>query len=266
MTSPLEKYENNWKTSMGAWFPGGKAILRGKNILTELNTLRWVEYLVFGITGKVSSRTARILEAMWSISTSYPDPRLWNNRVVALAGTARSTGALALAGGMAVSEATNYGYKPIKGCIDFLFRLDSELGKGKALGDVVNAELKKTRRVFGYGRPIVDVDERIVPLMEFAKSLGVDNRKYIRLAFDVDQYLRNSRYRYSINGVGVAAGLLADEGVETTELYFMGLPCFIAGMVPCFMDVESKQEGALFPLRVEVINYTGTASVRKWNG
>ena len=46
--------------------------------------------------------------AIWT-HTSYPDARLWNNRVAALAGTARSTGTLGIAAALAVSEAKIYG-------------------------------------------------------------------------------------------------------------------------------------------------------------
>ena len=63
----LEQYEDNWETSMGGWFPGEKVILRGKNVLTELNNDRWLEYLLFGITGKRSPRIARLIEGMWLI-------------------------------------------------------------------------------------------------------------------------------------------------------------------------------------------------------
>ena len=56
------------------------------------------------------------------ISSSYPDPRLWNNRVAAFAGTARSTGHLAVAGAMAVTEASIYGGQPILKVADFLSR------------------------------------------------------------------------------------------------------------------------------------------------
>ena len=93
--SKLEKFEDNWHPSVGGWVPNEKVILRGKDVFTELNNKPWMEYLLFAATGKESPKIARLLEAMWVICTSFPDPRIWNNRVAALAGTARSTGALA---------------------------------------------------------------------------------------------------------------------------------------------------------------------------
>ena len=136
-----EKYEDNWETSMGGWFPGEKVILRGKNVLTELNEYRWLEYLLFGITGRHSPRIARLVEGMWVICTSFPDPRLWNNRIAALAATTRATGVLGSAGALAVSEATIYGLKPIQGVMDFLYRTSEKIEKGALLEDVVKSEV-----------------------------------------------------------------------------------------------------------------------------
>ena len=113
--SKFEKFEDNWQTSMGGWFPGETVVLRGKDVFKDLNNSSWMEYLLFASTGKESPKIARLMEGMWVICSSFPDPRIWNNRVSALAGTARSTGALAAAASVAVTEATIYGLKPIKG-------------------------------------------------------------------------------------------------------------------------------------------------------
>ena len=45
------------------------------------------------------------MHALW-VNTSYPDARIWNNRVAALAGSARSTGNLGVSAALAVSEAS----------------------------------------------------------------------------------------------------------------------------------------------------------------
>jgi len=260
----LKEFEDNWVTDMGAWFPEGRVVLRGKDVLSELNNCRWMEYHVFAITGKESSRLARLIEGIWSISTSFPDPRLWNNRVSALAGTARSTGVLAIAAGVAVSEATIYGLRPIKGAIDFLYRVDRKREQGSSIEELVKAELRRYRAVYGYGRPLVRSDERVAPLMNFAKSLGAGNGKYIKLAFEIEDYLKNSRLKYQMNIAAVAAGLLADEGVLPQEEYYYAALSFVSGMFPCYIDALSKPEGAFFPLRTDRLEFKGLHMERKW--
>ena len=260
----LKHYEDNWETEMGAWFPGERVVLRGKSVLDELSDYRWSEYLLFGITGQYSPKLARLIEGMWLICTSFPDPRLWNNRVAALAATTRSTGVLGSTAGLAVSEATIYGLKPIQGVMDFLYRLDSALESGESLEAFVKAEMRKYRGIYGFGRPVVDQDERARPLMDFARSLGAGEGKYISLAFEVDEYLSNSRYKYRINASGIVAGLLADEGVSTRELYHIATLTFTAGVIPCFIDGLTKPEGSFFPLSISRVSYDGDIHKRTW--
>ena len=109
------------------------------------------------------------MEEMGVICNSVPKPRIWNNRISALAGTARSTGVLAAAASVAVSEATIYGLKPIKGATDFLYRADKRLAEGETLEQIIKAELKQYRSVYGYGRPLVTGDERLETMMDFAR-------------------------------------------------------------------------------------------------
>ena len=262
--SKLEKFEDNWRTSIGGWSPDGEAVLRGKDIFTELNGKPWMEYLLYAVTGRESPKIARLIEAIWVICTSFPDPRIWNNRVSALAGTARSTGALAAGASVAVSEATIYGLKPIKGALDFFLRAQRRIDQGECLEDVVKAELKQFRSVYGYGRPVVNNDERIKPMMEFARSIGCGHGRFVKLAFEVDEYLSGTRLKYRMNGGAICAALLADEGLKPTDIYHMATYTFIAGAMPCYIDAQQKPEGCFFPLRTTRINYKGVEGVRRW--
>lgn len=262
--SKLEKYEDNWQTSMGGWFPGDKVVLRGKNVFTELNNKSWMEYLLFAATGRESAKIAKLLEGMWVICTSFPDPRIWNNRVSALAGTARSTGALAAAASVAVSEATIYGLKPIQGATDFFYRASADIEDGQSIKQVVSEELRKYRSVYGYGRPLVDQDERIKPMMDFALSINCGAGKFVDLAFDIEQYFLQTRLKYKMNIAALCAALLADQGLKPKEFYHMATLAFSAGAMPCFIDAQNREEGCFFPLKHSQINSKGAISPRSW--
>jgi len=266
LTGPerLAAYEDNWQTAMGAWFPGERVVLRGKDVFSELNNNTWMEFFIYGLTGKTSANIAKLLEGVWLISTSYPDPRLWNNRVAALAGTCRSTGVLAAAAGISVSEATIYGLKPIKGAMDFLYRAAEKLELGESLESIIKKELKTYRAVHGYGRPLVSADERVKPLMEYADSLGMADGPYIKLAFEIEQWFKNSRYKYQINIAAVSAALFADCGITPNEKYYMATLSFIAGIYPCYISSLEQPEGSFFPLNTNRINYRGANKPRVW--
>ena len=66
----LKSFEDNWQTEMGAWFPGERVVLRGKDVFTELSQCSWMEYFIYGLTGKTSTKLARLVEGIWLISTN----------------------------------------------------------------------------------------------------------------------------------------------------------------------------------------------------
>ncbi|MGB5097805.1 MAG: hypothetical protein WBN82_07850 [Porticoccaceae bacterium] len=260
----LARSEDNWETAMGAWFPEGRVVLRGKDVLNDLGHRRWMEYLVYAVIGRESPRLARLIEGLWTLGSSYPDPRLWNNRVAALSGTTRSTVNLAVAAGTAVSEATLYGLRTSKGAIDFLYRADRKLKEGQSLSDIIRQELRKYRAIYGFGRPMVSGDERIRPVLEFSRSLGEGDGHYVRLAFRVHEYLKNSKYKYQINMSALAAALMADQGFSPEDFHRLASLSFVGGMLPCYIDAREKLEGTFFPLRTARIDYKG-APERRWN-
>jgi len=238
-------------------------VLRGKDVFTELNDCSWMEYLVYAVTGKESPKLAKAIEGLWLLSTSFPDARLWNNRVAALAGSTRSTGALAISAGIAISEATAYGLKPIKGALDFLYRASEKKDSGETIETIVKEELKTYRNVSGYGRPLTNVDERIKPVLTFLESIESNQGKFVQLAFEIEDYFKSTRYKYRINIAALNAATAADFGLTANEYYYMTTLAFAAGMFPCYIDSRTQLEGMFFPLKVERIN-SKSRTTRQW--
>lgn len=262
----LFEHEDRWVTKMGKWFPGERVVFRGRDLFDDLKGLSWMALLLFGITGRVpDEKQIRLFEGIWVLCTSYPDPRLWNNRVGALAGTVRSTATLGVSAAIAVCEASIYGHRPTIRAMDFLRRTRRSLDQGADLGECVVAELRKYRNIAGYGRPAASKDERIEPLMALADGLGLADGPAVRLAFEIEKVLRDGRWRFRMNVAAVAAGLAADQGLSEHEYYRYSVLCFTAGMFPAYLEGLNKPEGAFFPLRCERIRYLGEPLGKKWN-
>lgn len=260
----LFETEDNWVTKMGGSFPGERVVFRGKDLFSDLNEFGWMQILLYGITGKeYSQKQIRLFESIWKISASYPDPRIWNNRIASLGGTARSTGNLSIAAAIAASEATNYGQRPLIMAIDFLYDCQRRLDVGEDLSEIVFGELKTERMVAGFGRPIINKDERIAPLLELAKSLGFENGKYLKLIFSIEALLQSRNYRLAMNAAGLDAALAADQGLSPIEFYYFMALCFTAGFFPCHLESSQKGEGKFLPLRCERVSYEGIDN-RKW--
>lgn len=245
------------RTRMGAFRPGQPVLFRGKELHTDLQDAAWLDLYLLGITGRrFSPKELRLLEAIWAY-TSYPDARIWNNRVVALAGSARSTGALGLAAGLAVSEASIYGGGTIIRAISFLTRSRIDIAGGQTLAGCIEKELNTYRGIAGYGRPIIANDERVVPLMELATELGLADGHHVRLAYEVEAFLLKGRWRWRMNYAAITAALAADLGLSPREHYLYMFPVFLAGMPPCYVEASEHTEGGLFPLPCPDIHYEG---------
>lgn len=258
----LEASADRLKTSMGQCFVGSRTVFRGRDLHADLRDMDWVELYLFAITGRQFTKNQlRLLHAMW-VYTSYPDARLWNNRVAALAGSTRSTPALGMSAALGMSEAVVYGGHPCVRAIDFLRSAQAAVEQGASISDVVREELKH-RRIFGYGRPINSVDERLPWLVALAKDLGLDQGPHLAIAFAVERVLVDTDARLKMNYAALTAALAADLGLSVREFHHFQVPMLLAGMTPCFIEASERPAGTVFPLSCEHIAYEGAAR-RTW--
>lgn len=261
--SLLEQYEDNWKTEAGAWFPGERVVVKGEDLFASFKSSGWMEYLLFVITGKRDPKLAGLIESIWVYCTSFPDPRLWNNRVAMLASTAGSTGVLGISAGIAVSEAKVYGLKPIKGASDLFIKIKEKIDEGLLLTDVVSREMKTHKVIYGYGRPLASCDERIVPTIQLAEELGFASGCYLKQALEIEKILYK-KYKMKMNIAAVYSALMLDAGLSVKDTYYLACLSFSAGMFAPFIEAQEKPLGAFFPLRVSRLNYEGIEGQRAW--
>lgn len=251
------------RTRMGAFWPGQRAVFRGHDLHQEFRDMDWLELFVFGITGRrFTPQQMKLLHGIWVI-TSYPDTRIWNNRVAGLAGSARSTPALGLSAALAVSEATIYGGGAGLQAYDFITRARRAVDAGTPLRDVVSTEVA-TRYLYGYGRPIHANDERLPWLSRLAAEQGFGEGRHYRLALDVGQTLIEiGKPRLRMNYAGMVAALGADLGLSLREFHLFRVPLFFAGMPPCWLEAAEKPEATLLPIACDKVVYEGAAP-RAW--
>src|SRR3569623_977980 len=266
MKGPVDllKNEGRWRTKMGAFFPGKRVVFRGKDLFAELGHLSWMQLYLYGITGRILSESqSKLFEGMWVLCTSYTDPRLWNNRIGSLAGTSRTTGNLGISAAIAVSEASIYGRRPDMGAGGGRGRARRLLNDCKPLNEIVESELAQYKTIYGYGRPIVNTDERNRPMQELAQRLHLSNGPYVKLAFDIEHTMQVGRWRMLMNVAALAAALAADQGLSEREYYFFAIPSFIAGIAQCFIEAYDYEEGAFLPIRTHHVVYKGIEK-RTW--
>lgn len=259
----LAENSSGLKSRMGAFFLGSHVIFRGQDLHKDLKDIDWLELYAFGITGRrFSPEKIRLIHAFWTI-TSYPDVRLWNNRVAALVGSVRSTPALSQAAAIAIAEAHIYGGGPVAQALDFLVQTKERIAKGEPLDMCVRKELKMHRRLGGYGRPMKNGDERIQHLMEIARSAGLADGPYVKLAFAIDKTMVNERLRMRMNYAALICALSLDIGFTPAESRLLMVPIFLAGVPPGYIEALERPEGTLFATPCNNIIYSGQPA-RSW--
>jgi len=262
-TSPLEAHAGRLRTRMGGAFVGQRAVFRGRDLHADLADMEWLALYVFGITGeRYTPAQLKVLHAIW-VYTSYPDARIWNNRVAALAGSARSSGTLGVAAALAVSEAEIYGRGIDIRAARFIQRARQVQADGADLDGCVRDELQRHRAIAGYGRPIAAGDERIAPMLRLVEQQGLAGGAHVRTALAVEQHLQAGRWRLRMNYAALAAALTADMGFTPRQHYQFTFPAFLAGMQPCYIEASEQPPGTLLPLACDHIAYEGPAP-RRW--
>jgi hypothetical protein len=266
MTGPelLAAHANVLHTRVGACWPGTRAVFRGQDLHRDLDGIGWMGLYVFGITGRrFEAHELRVLEGIWTL-TSYPDTRLWNNRVAALAANARSASVLGLSAAIATTEAGVFGGGPGLQSIDFFLRAGMKLAAGESAEAIVAAELLAGGRILGYGRPIHATDERLPPLMRLVEREGLDQGRHYRLAFEVEQALLRRKPFLKLNFAGLTAALAADLGFTARQYQLYNILKTLAGMPPCIVEAAEKPEGTLMPMACSNVSYEGAAP-RSWS-
>jgi hypothetical protein len=252
------------RSGVGGCFLGSHVMFRGKDLHAEFADARWIDLYLFGITGRrFSAAQLSLFEAIWTY-TSYPDARIWNNRVAALAGSARSSGNLGVSAALAVSEASIYGRGIDIRASDFLIRTRAHVAAGGQLGPWVRKELAERRSLAGYGRPLSSRrDERLDPILSRARTLGLADGPHLQLALEIERFLVESRLRMTANYGAIAAALTADMGLSPREHYLYVHAAFLAGMLPCYIDAAARPAGTFLPLPCGSVAYQGAAK-RTW--
>jgi len=252
------------RTRVGACWPGKRAVFRGHDLHEDLRHSDWLELYLFGITGRrFTPEQTKLLHGIWVV-TSYPDTRIWNNRVAGLAGSARSTPVLGITAALCVSEARVYGGGPGLRAIDFFMRAGNAVDSGQTLRDFVTRELE-TKYIYGFGRPINSCDERLPWLLELAETLGLGEGRHLKLAQKVETILVEELGKPALrmNYAGMTAALAVDLGLTPREFHIFRLPLFLGGMPPCWLEAAEKPAGTLFPTPCDGIAYAGVAK-RSW--
>lgn len=218
-----------------------------------------MQVLILNATGRMpSKRMADWFDASF-LCASWPDSRIWCNQIGALGGTMRTPTAAATLAGTLAADSRAYGVPPILECMEFITRAVNKKKNDIAIEDIISDEFSRHvghNYVAGYSRPIANGDIRIPTLKRIRRKLGFSKKKHVKMAFEVEKYLRNN-YGEQINTAGYLAAFLVDQGYSVTEVERIYVTIVSSVVMACYADVRDRAPDAFLPLHCGDIKFRG---------
>lgn len=259
-SAPWEQYHGKVISSRGGWKIGEGVKCCGYDMMADLvGKVSYMQVVILNATGRLPSRElADWIEAI-HICLSWPDPRIWCNRIGALAGSSRTSCVAASTLGVLAANSSSYGIKPLIRGVEFIQHAQQKISSGVDVGSFIIEEVKKYGGkpfLMGYVRPIAKGDERIPAMEQVSKKLGFEVGQHLELAYKIEKEL-NERYDETMNINGYMSAFLSDQGYSAEEVYRIFSFIVISGVTACFSDTEQRIEGGFSPLKTSDIAYKG---------
>ena len=259
-----DEYRGKIKSRKGGWQIGSGIQSHGYDLMNEIvGHCSYMQLVTLNASGRLPSRAfADWLEAL-HICLSWPDPRIWCNRIGALGGSAGTSAITATCAGVMAADSRSYGTRPLLEGVEFIQRAHREVeANGISVTDFVDTEVKKhggKPHLMGYARPIAKGDERISAMERVAQGLGFEHGPHLRLAYKIEKKL-SAEFDETMNINGYVSAFFSDQGYTPLEVYRICSVLVFSGVTACFVDAADREEGTFAPLQVADIDYAGKAA------
>lgn len=248
------------RSKKGKWNPGEGVSVGGYSLFDDLfGKSSYFQIVFLHVCGWIPERrVADWVEACF-VMLSWPDVRLWPNRIGAIAATVRATPVAGIALGALAADSRIYGPGTAVMSVEFLKDAMREHRSGKSAKEIVEAKRNpQTGKILapGYIRPLMSGDERVPYLQSYAKQLGLEAGEHLELAYEIDDYLRDT-YSEGINFAGYMAAVCLDLGLTPEQSYRVFSMCVAGGVHATYSEWADEPPETFLPLRCDDIDYTG---------
>jgi citrate synthase len=255
-----DSYRGKIRSKKGGWIIGQSVQSHGFDLTEELvGKYSYMQVIMLNATGRMpDKRLADWIEAV-HICLSWPDPRIWCNRIGALGGTVGLTPITATAAGLMASDSRSYGGRTLVEGLNLIQRTKKAIDNGAPIESFIDGELRKhggKPHLMGYSRPIAKGDERIPAMERVTKHLGFKVGAHLKLAYQIENIL-SQRFDEKMNINGYISGFLADQGYTPEEVHQIFSVMVFSGITACYVDTIARPRGTFAPLGVEDAVYMG---------
>lgn len=244
-------------TSTGMIHPGRADFeYMGHKQFQELTDhISMTQHFMLSATGKfITAKQGKFIEALM-ITNNYGDPRLWMHQATASATNLRCSPGAALISGMAVVEGEQLGPGSPYRAAKLLLEAETVVGK-MTLKKFIERKLACGETLSGYGRPLVNTDERVPLALRLAKKYGYASSRYVRLARQIEGIVHHKK-GIVMNFSGIVSAIFLEIGLTPDDIYCFASTALCPGMMTMMWEQRHRQPGTFLPMAVEDIDYVG---------
>lgn len=255
-----QKHHHVVHSAKGQWKVGEGVFNKEYEMMNDLvGNVSYMQVVVLNATGRLPSKQiAEWIDAV-HICLSWPDPRIWCNRVGALAGTVGTSPVAGTIYGILSSDSRMFGIKPLQEGVEFIQYALSQINSGISPIEFVSSEIKKRAgkpNFMGYARPIAKGDERIPAMEKVSEQLKLPPGEHLKLAYSIEQIL-NEQFDETMNINGYMSAFLSDQNYTPQEVYRIFSILVASGVTACYADAYDREAGTFSPLKCSDIEYLG---------
>lgn len=257
----LDRRRRHIRTAIGKWFGGRDTRVRGRWLLGDLlQEISITQLKVLNITGRlIEPQLATWLEKT-VFFTSYPDHRIWCNQLGALAGNGAASPVAAVAAGVLAADSRAYGSLAQYLTVKVLEELYRRYCAGESFAELVAGFPVRNGvpSISGFARPVKIADERLEPMRQFTRELGLADGPYLSFTESLAEHLR-LHHQADMNAAAYACAVLMDQGFNATEVYRIRTMDVASGVLACYGDLYGSTAQAFLPQRCTDVHYDGVS-------
>jgi citrate synthase len=258
-----DKYRGNIYARKGGWEIGKGIMTHGYSLLDDIHgKCSMFQLMIMNVTGKLpEKRLADMLEGFF-ICMSWPDPRIWCNKMGVFSAQTKSFVTAAIAAGGLAGDSKIYG--PGSGrTVGPFMRLahQSIVEKKISVGEFIQLHGYRRGKLYapGFARPLARGDERVPAMRELAERLGYQNGEYMEMANKIEAYLEEKEGE-SLNLAGYFAAFMMDQGFTDEQIMGVTAISVTGGVYAAYFEYVDQSPNTFLPLKVTDIEYIGPAT------
>jgi hypothetical protein len=246
----------------GGWRVGSGITTHGYSLLDDIHGKCSVfQVIIMNVTGRLpDKRLADFVEGLF-ICLSWPDARIWCNKVGAFCAMTRASPTAAIASGGLAGDSTMYGPGTVP-AIDAFIKCAHEyiVEGGGSVENFIDENGYRGGKLYapGFARPLAKGDERITAMRRYARELGFVPGVYENMVNQIEEHLA-LREGEGLNLAGYFTAFMYDREYSMHELMGITAWCISTGVYASYFEQIDRPPEAFLALKVDDIDYSGPA-------